>query len=513
MLREPQGRIEKTKKNTIYGFASKLTLLVTMFASRIIFVRFLNESYLGINGLFSNVLNVLSLADLGINTALMYSLYSALEEKNEEHISALIHYFRKVYICIAIAVATIGVVIIPFLPKIINLNKPIEHIYVFYLLFLMKTVISYLFVYRSTLIMADQKNYVLCKYEIMFQVLTFIVQNIILAYSKNYILYLLSANICLLLSNFFYNHIAYKMYPFLKLYNGKGTLESHEKKEIFENVKSLFMYRVCGVIQGNTDNILTSIFVGTVMVGYYSNYALVITGVASILTIVFNGVKASVGNLVVSENGKERAHFIFNVMEVVNYWIVGLCAIFILILAQDYILIAFGANYLLGMATVWIVVLNFYTSNIRQSIWAYRETTGIFRQTKYITMITAIINLIFSIIGGYYWGINGILGATVLSRMVYAWWKEPLVLYKEYLQQPAKEYFVHYICRFILLLVAYVATSAICSLISPSSIPIQFLLKGLTCFVLVNIIFLIYFCKTKEFQYIYKNIIKIKFKR
>lgn len=512
MLREPQGRIEKTKKNTIYGFASKIILLVTMFASRIIFVRILDERYLGINGLFSNVLNVLSLADLGINTALMYSLYSDLAKKNEEHISALIHYFKKVYIAIAIAVAAIGVAIIPFLPKIINLKEPIDHIYVFYLLFLMKTVISYLFVYRSTLIMADQKNYVLCKYEIVFQVLTFIIQTIILVYSRNYILYLLSDNICRLLYNFFYNHIAYKMYPFLKLYRGNRRLENHEKKEIFENVKSLFMYRVCGVIQGNTDNILTSIFAGTVMVGYYSNYALVITGVVSMLTIVFNGVKASIGNLVFSENGKERAHFIFNVVEVVNYWIVGLCAIFILILAQDYILIAFGSSYLLGMVTVWMVVLNFYTSNIRQSIWAYRETTGIFRQTKYVTMVITIINLIFSLIGGYYWGINGILGATVLSGLVYGW-KEPLVLYKEYLQQPAKEYFVHYICRFILLLVTYGATSAVCSLISLSSIPIQFLLKGLICFALVNIIFLIYFCKTKEFQYIYKNIIKIKIKK
>lgn len=501
-----QSRIKNTSRNFAYAVILQIVKIALMFIGRIIFVKQLGAAYLGVNGLFSNILTVLSLADLGMTTALMYSLYKPLAEHNEIKISQYMNYFGKVYNFIALGVAIIGIALIPFIKYLVNLPEEMPHIYLYYVLLLMNSVVSYLFVYKTTLLSADQKMYVINKYDTIFQFVLFFLQIVILLMTKNFALYLFSNVICTVSSNLTKVKKAEEFYPYLKEYK-QEILPKVERKNLFINVYSSFFYKLGGIIQSNTDNILISIFAGTITVGYYSNYSTIIASIVTFLTIVFTSLKASVGNYIVS-NDKKKQLEMFNILEVYNFWLVGFCSICFIILIPDFINICFGSEYILSFGFLVFVVLNFYTSNIRQTLWVYRETTGIFKKIKYVTMVTAVINVILSISFGYFFGLIGIVAATVISRMIYAWWKEPLVIYKDYFETSSIPYFITYIKRIILVTIICGITYIICNTIPNNNIYVNFILKAVICMLVPNVIMVLIYRKNIAFTYLTENLLK-----
>ncbi len=500
------SRIKKTSINIISAFLLQFVKIALVFISRIIFVRILGASYLGVNGLFSNILGILSLADLGMATALMYCLYEPLAKNDELTIKKYMNYFKKVYNFIAIAVAIVGVSLLPFLKYLVNLPTDMPNIYLYYILLLLNSVISYLFVYKTTLISADQKMYLINKYDTIFQFILFFLQTVILLITKSFTFYLVVNIICSFICNILKVKKTEEVYPFLKS-KEKAELDNNEKKSIFKNLSSLFFYKLGSIIQNNTDNILISIFVGTITVGYYSNYTTIIAAITTFLTLIFTSLKASIGNYNVKES-KENQLKLFNIFEVYNFWIVGFCTICFIILIPDFIRICFGEEYVLSFGLLICVSLNFYTSNIRQVIWSYRETTGIFNKTKYITIITALINIVLSLILGQFYGLIGIVGATVIARLMYAWWREPQILFGCYFKSSPKSYYISYIKRIVLCTIMIVVISLVCNLVNISNIYINFIVKGIICCILSAVIFYIIYCKSEAMRYLKNNILR-----
>ena len=502
-----ETRMAKAKKNVISSFMRNMLSLLLVFVSRIIFVRVLDAGYLGINGLFTNILNVLSMADLGMGTAMMYSLYKPIAENNVDKINALIAFFKKIYSAIALAVLAVGLAVMPFLDYIVKLDKPIVGLRGYYFLALLNVVMSYLFVYRTTLLTADQKGYILNKYIMIFKGITFIVQTCVLVLFKNYFLYLAAALVISFVSNLVQNLIALKYYPYLK--NKSFSLDKKEKKRIARDVKATFIYKISGTIQENTDSILISVFAGTIFVGYYSNYSIIFSAVVSIINLLFNAIKASIGNLIASnEASQEEKIFYYKVLDLINFWIVGWSSICLLCLIQDFIQLVFGTGYTLEFPVVGAIVLNFYVTNIRQTLWVFRETTGLFHETRYIVAVTAVLNLFLSLLFGYFWGITGIIAATIIAKMAYAWWKEPMVLFRKFFDISAKAYYFTYIKRICLCGIGGAATICVCYTIDSGNMYVEFVERIIICCIIPNILFLICYLKTPEFQYIFKRLIK-----
>ena len=500
-----ESRMEKAKKNVITSVMQNALSILLIFISRVIFVRILDASYLGINGLFTGILNILSLADLGMATAMMYSLYKPIAEEDTKKITALILFFKKVYLAIAFAILVIGFAVLPFLDQIVKLEEAIPHLAWYYILALLNVVCSYSFTYRTTMFSADQKSYILSKYIMIFRTITFTSQIIVLLIFKNYFLYLLVELIVKFIGNLYQNYIAVKTYPYLK--GNSHELAQGEKKRIWRDVKATFLYRIAGTVQSNTDNILISVFVGTIFVGYYSNYAMVITGIASILSLVFTSIKSGVGNLLASEGTSQKdRRFLFEVLDLVNYWAVSFCSICCVCLFQDFIEIFFGEKYILNLFVVVMIVLNFYTSNIRQVIWVYRETSGIFHETRYITAVSATINLVLYLLFGYIWGMTGIVAATVIARMVYAWWKEPMILYSKLFGESAGKYYFSYIKQVCLCIFSCIVTYTICHLFPKENVTAHFIWSILVCIVIPNVILYVCYFKEPEFDYMWKRL-------
>lgn len=433
------SRTKNTVRNIIFGTANQVTSLILSFISRTIFIKILGAGYLGINGLFSDILMMLSMADLGLGTAMVYSFYKPLAEHDNDKIAALIAFYRKIYNFIALAVAVSGLSLVPFLGYIVHLDKPIAHIELYYLFFLANAVVSYLFVYKTSIIDADQKNYVVAKYQMLVNFGRVVLQSISLLILKNYFVYLIIQVLSSLVNNLIASRKANELYPYIR--ESSHKLDPAEKKSIYANMKSIFIYKISGVLLNGTDNTLISILIGTVWVGFYSNYNLVIVALNNFINIIYSSATASIGNLIVNEKPRKRFE-IFQSMQAISLIISTFSTVCLYMLFNNLIFVWLGTKYVLSSYILAAIIGNFYFGSVVHPIWSYREATGLYMQTKYIMIIAAIENLILSIIMGKLMGMPGILFASLIARLTTYFWYEPNLLFKKYFQEPVKKYYI-----------------------------------------------------------------------
>lgn len=495
-----EGRTEKAGKNFLYGIFNKLIFLILTFFSRRIFIHYIGVQYLGINGLFGNILSLLTMADLGLGVAMSFTFYEPLANHNQEKIAGLVNFYRKIYNIIALSVAVIGAALTPFLKYLVNMETDIPYLHVYYLMFVANIVISYLFVYKSTIISADQKSYIISTYNLILNVLKIILQIVFMIVLKNYFIYLMMEIMYTLFNNLVISYKADKLYPYIK--RGNGTiLEKREKKKIFNNIKSVFIYKISNVLLNGVDNIVLSVVVGTIYVGFYANYQTITTNINAFVTIIFNAVTAGVGNMVVTEN-KENRYKVFKVMQMVSFWLSGIIAVCMLFVIQDFIVMWVGTSFLLDDITVIAIVLNLYFFTTMNPIWTFREATGLYQKTKYVMLVAAGVNLILSIIMAHQLGVSGVIFATVISRIVTYFWYEPRLLFQLFFEKNVFTYYMEYIINILINVGAVLLLYFIFSQMSmPQNRIYSFILKGIVSFIIINLLMLIRYIKTDEFKY------------
>ena len=422
------SRTKKTIKNIGVEFFNQILSLFLHFISRNIFIQVLGVEYLGINGLFSDILQMLSLADMGFGTAMVYSFYKPLAERDSRKIAALANYYRKMYMFIALGISTIGVLLVPFLDVFVNTEKEIPFLIVYYLLNVANTVRTYLFVYKTSLITADQKQYIISKYNAIWSTCSIIAQIIVLLLFKNYVMYLTVSVLMGLGNNIHVSRIADKMYP--EIHERDAELNKEEKEGLFYNLRSMFIYKLSGVLLNATDNTLISVMIGTVWVGYYSNYEMVLYYLNLFIGIIFSSMTASIGNLVVEE-GPEKRYQIFESLQVISYVMCGIAAPCLFFLMEDFITVWLGAEFILDRLLLVAIVVNFYLGAVLRPVWSYREATGLYVKIRYVMFCTAVLNIILSIVLGQWIGMAGIVFASALSRLLTYIWYEPYSLFRD----------------------------------------------------------------------------------
>ena len=498
------SRTANSIKNILSGFLGQFITTILGFVNRTVFINCLAAEYLGVNGLFTNILSMLSLAELGIGTAIVYALYKPLADKDEKQISKLMNFYSKAYTTIGIVIFILGILLMPFLHIIIK-DEPniVESIYLIYFIYLFNTSISYFFSYKSSLIIADQKNYIISLISYGVNIFQTVFQIIVLYTTKNFLLYLIVQSICVVINNVLISVVADKNYPFIKE-NKTLKLGKNEIKDLISNVKALVIVKISGILVNNTDNIIISYFSGLKTVGLCSNYTLLINIINTVLNQIFNGITASVGNLNAKEDDKVKKHF-FDLLNFCNFWLYGFCSICIVLLINDVITLWIGERYVLPIQIPIILAVNFYMVGMQSAVWTYKNTMGIFRQGRYILFFTAGINLVLSVYLGNKMGLFGILLATAIARLFTNTWMDPYVVYKYGLKSNAIEYLVKYIKFIWILIFTGSITFYLCNFIG-FNIYISFLLKLIICIILPNTIFLIIFGKSKEFRYLYLKI-------
>lgn len=424
--------------------------LVLSFVSRTIFLQVLGVGYLGINGLFSDVLSMLNMAELGIGTAMTYSMYKPLAENDQETLAGLTQFYKKIYRIIAFTIAAIGMALVPFLPYLVNLETDIPHVELYYLLFLAGNVASYFVVSKTTVLYADQKNYLMLQHGAVWHAAEVITMLLMLWLTKNYTIYLLTQLAFVYGRNFYMSHLAVKHYPYLKQ---KVKLPREKTKGIFKDIGSSFLYKIANVLITATDNTLISILVSTEMVGYYSNYHIIVGKLSNLIGTLFSSLIASLGNLIAKESAEKR-YQVFQTMQSLSLIISTFCVTCLALLEDDFIRVWLGEAYLLSPLTLVAIVINFYFLISMKPVTAFREAAGLFRKTKFIMLWTAGLNIGFSVALGIYLGLPGILLATSLSKVLTYFWYEPKLLFQDYFGKPCRLYFMEMAKNILITLVS-----------------------------------------------------------
>ena len=501
------SRISNSVKNFKFGTIGYFVSYLGNFVTRKIFVMFLTVEYLGLNGLFSNILSLLSFAELGIGTAICFSLYKPLALHETDKVQALMQLFRKAYTTIGVLILGIGLSLIPLLPSILGEVPEIPYINLIYSLFVINSGISYFLGYKRTLLIADQKKYIDTTFYYGFQVVKYILQVLVLVLTKNYILFLLVMLSTTVAENLVISHKANMMYPFLKD-TKKKTLDREETIKIKKNVFALMFHKLGSVVISGTDNILMVKFVNLASAGINSNYVMITSALNSVLGIAYNSISASVGNLVV-ENQIQKSKSLFDELYFVSAWLVGFSSICLWILFNSFISLWLGSAYLFEPRIVMVIVINFYLYGMLRPVRTFHSSMGLFWYDRYKPVIESLINLGASIYLAQKIGLVGVLIGTVISTITTCFWFEPYVLFRFGMELPVREYFYNYIRYTLITVFIGWITYRLVAFVSIDNKYLDFLVSMVFCASIPNSLYLLLYHRTKEFVLVKKEMANV----
>lgn len=489
------------------------------FVCRMVFVRTLTAEYLGINGLFTNILTMLSLAELGIGVAIVYALYKPIAENDKPKIAALMQFYSHAYRIIGIVVAIVGLALIPFLNLIIKEPPDIkENIYIIYIVYLFNTCLTYFFSYKSTIFTAAQRNYVQVGLSYAITTVQSLLQILFLVKTKEYYVYLALQTVGVFTFNIVISYLADRSYPYIKNKNIE-PLPKDEKRSLFKNIKALTVSKISELLVYSTDNIIITYLTGLAVVGEASNYTLFTNTLGSITSQLFNSLISSFGNLNALVDNKTKYYY-FRILNLSNFIVYSWTSIGICFVVSDLVEVFYGAKYVLSPNIAYVLGVSFFVLGMNSAPMIYRSSLGLFKYGQYILIFTAAINIGLSFLLGNYWGLFGIYLATIIARLMTNCWYFPFCVLKFGLNVKPYKYFIDYIKFSLIFVIEALICYFICKFFA-FHIIINIILKILVCTIIPNAIALLVYGRTKECKYLINKfrtflnnmLIKIKIKK
>lgn len=420
------SRTTNSLRNAGAAVAGQLLNNLLRFACRTVFLYTLGKEYLGISGLYANVITILSITELGFGTAITFSLYEPLSRDDWETVKSLMLFFRNAYRIIALAVLVLGLGLTPLLPRLMTGVTDKINIYHYYLLYLAQSVVSYLFFsYKSVLLVADQRKYTVDYIAYACQIGMALAQMAVLLLWRSFLAYTVLQILCSAAQNVFTAWVVDRRYPYLK---GKAAkLAPEQRKSIVTRVYAMSLNKICNAVGTATDNLVISSFVSVLAVGLYSNYEIIVQIFQKLLKGIFTAFTSSLGNLFATER-RERTAFLFRCLNMLNNGFIILCGACFLTLFQPFIALWAGEDYLLSYPVVITIVLNFATNYLQNVVQIFREACGVFVRGKYRPVATTVLNLGISLLLVKPMGIAGVFWGSIFSRMVTTWWFDAWLL-------------------------------------------------------------------------------------
>ena len=490
--------------NAIVSIIAQVITIVITFISRKVFLMTLGETVLGINSLFSQIISMMSLVELGIGSAIIYSLYKPLADENKPQIAAIMTLYRKIYTIIGILVLAIGVCITPFIKWFITGDiSAVDHLYLIFLLFVINASLSYFNAYKQNLIVADQKKYITIIYHYGLFVILNIFQIIVLIRTGNFILYLILQILVTILENVILSYKTKIMYPYLSEYKGE-QVESETINHMKKNVKALICHRVGGIFVSSTDTLIISKFVGIVVVGKYTNYNYITNAFNTLTSNLFSSFTSSVGNYNVNATNDDN-YKLFKKLFLLNFMVFGFISVCCYCLMNDFISIFFGDNMLLDELVLLLIVLKFYFNGMRSALLTYKDALGIYHEDRYRPIVEGIMNLVLSLILAKCIGLAGVILATIMSNLVVNLTIEPYVVFKLKFKKNVFEYLIRYAMYFVILITVGCGLSYVSSLFVVDTFLLllikAFMVAGITLILICAISLIV---SKEEFDFYFK---------
>ena len=500
-------RKKSSFKNMITAVSSNVLTIIVGLVAQAVFIKILGSEYLGLNGLFSNVISMLGIVELGMGSAIIYNMYKPIAEENHEKIKSLMQFYKKSYRIITLIISIIGIMIIPFIKYIVDIESVTVdiNVYLVYILFLLETICSYILSYKRSMLYADQKEYITNIIHMGYTILVNTMQLTFLYFTHDYYLYLIIKVMMRLVENIVISSYVNRRYSYL-LDNNVTKLDRKTEKDIFQKIRALFFHKIGTFIVSGTDNIIISKYLGLVTVGLYSNYYMIINAVQTVINHIIQATRASVGNLLVTES-KTKQFDIFNKIRFVNFWISCFSSICIFVIMDSFITIWIGYKFVLPTKVLLVLVINFFIVSSRSTYGAFKEAAGIFYEDRFVPIIESLLNIVLSIIFVKKFGLMGVFMGTIGSGLVLWCYSYPKYVYNKLFGRKISDYMKETIYYFIIFILIAGFTYSLAILISFDNVYLQFISNVLIALIVPNVIMLLLFSKDENFKY-FINMIK-----
>lgn len=502
-------RIERTKnatRNIAVGTLLKIYQMLGPFAVRTVMIYTLGMEYLGLNSLFTSILQVLNLAELGVGSAMVYSMYKPIAEDDSVTICALMKLYRKYYHFIGLIILIAGLCITPFIPNLISGDVPVGiNIYILYLLNLGATVLSYwLFAYKNCILTAHQRTDVISLVTIIVNTVMYIAQALCLFVGKNYYAYLIATLLSQALLNIMTAVASDRHYP---QYKAKGNLDKAQTKQINQRIKDLFTSKVGEVIVNSADSIVISAFLGLTILASYNSYYYILNSIIGFVMIIFNACTAGIGNSLIVETEEKNFNDLKKFTFIIS-WLAGFCACCLLCLYQPFMGIWIGEEYLFSIGCVICFAIYFYVREVNQLLILYKDAAGMWHEDRFRPLVTALTNLVMNLIMVQFMGIYGVLLSTVLSTLIAGM---PWVLHNLFtvvFKRPMGEYVRRIIMYAFVTLAACAITFGLCLLFDFGNLG-NLILRAVICVIVPNLFYFVIYHKRIEFKEMVKLLDKM----
>lgn len=491
------NRTKNATKNIIFGTILKLYQIIIPFIMRTAMIYWLGVEYLGLNSLFTSVLQVLNLVELGIGSAMVYSMYKPIAKDDEVEICALMKLYKIYYRIIGLVILVLGMILCPFIPHLIKSDVPADmNVYVLYILNLLATVFSYwLFAYKNCLLSAHQRTDVTSKITIIINTIMYVAQFLLLFIFRNYYFYVIALLLGQITINIATAFVVDKMYP---NYQAKGNLPKEEIKEINKRVKDLFTAKIGGVIVNSVDTIVISAFLGLSTLAVYENYFYILKALIAIVAVIFSSCTAGIGNSIIMES-KEKNFRDFNKFTFIIFWFAGLFSCCLIGLYQNFMILWVGKDLLLDFPCVICLVIYFFVYEINAVLLLYKDAAGIWHKDRFRPLVTALTNLILNLILVNVIGLYGVLLSTVLSSIIIGlpWLVQNL--FTEIFKESPKKYLIKILKYTILTIITCVITYWACNLVNGNTF-YTLIIKAIICVIIPNVFYTITCYRSSEMQ-------------
>ena len=494
-----KSRLDHVIENIKWGYVCTVVTYFFGFIMRTAVIIILGENYAGIGGLFANILGVLSFAELGIGTAMNYSLYRPIASNNTEKIKSLMKFYKKAYSTVAFVIAVSGLMLLPFLKYLVNDPGEVGDIRLYYVIYLFTTVTSYFVSYKYSYVNAKQDNYVVSIVGMVSSSLTYIFQIFVLILTKQFFLYLVFGAIVDLIQKGWISCYLNKRYPILCEKNAK-KLEKKELMIIKDNTKALVIHKVGDVCVHQTDNIIISSFINLVTVGRVTYYSYFISAMHQVLCVALNSVVGTLGNAI-SEVSKEKQYSIFKIYRFAAFWIYGLTTVGLYFMISKIITFLVGDGVMLPRAVTGLMLIDYYMLGQRAALNNMKMAGGIFAQDQYISIVQAIVNLVMSVILVTRVGLIGVYIGTVTQGLI-ASLVRPIIVYPYLFKKSPLSYFKDSLIYACVVMCAL----SICTWIDAFFVNNNLwmiILEASVLFIVINAVFALALFKTREFRFVW----------
>ena len=493
-------RLERSKnaiRNIKTGLLEKVVLLICPFVVRTVFIYTLGADYLGLNSLFSSILIILNMTELGIGSAIIFSMYQAIAADDFDTINALLHYYRHLYHIIGLIMLGLGAVLIPFLPYLIQGEVPADiNLVAVYLIFLVDSACGYfIFAHYTSLFYAFQRNDVLQKVNIVVSILKYASQCFILLFVRDYYVYAITMPIFTACYSLVIGLAAKKAYPKIRPY---GSVSKEIIKKIKERVSGVLADKILGIARNSFDTVFVSMFFGLAAVAVYGNHLYVMNAITSIMLVLLSAIVAGIGNSIATESVEKN----YGDMKRINFiymWLASCCTVCLICLYTPFMRLWAGEEMVLPMSSVILFSSVFYILKMCDVRYTYVQGTGLWKEIRPFSIAEAILNVVLNYVLGKRFGINGIIFATAFSLFAVNFCLRSTVLFGHYFShKELKEFYSSHCLYASVTAVICFITYHVCSYLPETWL--FFAVRIVICALLSNIILMISYRRTKIYK-------------